>query len=198
MKESPFGLKPAPVRAPRRLRTDADLRALQRLMTHALVQPLTPDDDLAPELAARHAAKRKGGRGSVPREFRGGAQADMAAVAAEFIKPNDRLTSFERLQIYARSYWFRLIDCVYDDSPGLRAVLGEETFSALVRAYLAKYPSRSFSLRNLCARLPRFIAEEPRWTAPHTPLISRAMDVSLRIPMMCAPAHRTRITGPAL
>jgi hypothetical protein len=94
----------------------------------------------------------------------------MAAVAAEFIKPNDRLTAFERLQIYARSYWFRLIDCVYDDCPGLRAVLGEEKFSALVRAYLARCPSRSFTLRNLCARLPQFIAEEPRWTAPHTAL----------------------------
>ena len=45
----------------------------------------------------------------------------MAEVAAEFIKPNDRLTSFERLEIYNRMYWFRLIDCVRDDCPGLRA-----------------------------------------------------------------------------
>src|SRR6185369_2373836 len=58
----------------------------------------------------------------------------------------------------------------YDDSPGLRALLGEKKFSALVRAYLAKYPSRSFSLRNLCTRLPQFIREEPRCTAPRTAL----------------------------
>lgn len=136
-------------RAPKRLRPDADLRALQRLMLGAMLQPLTPDDDLAPR-------------------FRDGRA--MAEVAAGFIKPNDRLTSFERLQIYARCYWFRLIDCVHDDCPGLRAVLGEEKFSALVRAYLAKYPSRSFTLRNLCARLPQFIREEPRLTAPRTAL----------------------------
>ncbi len=28
---------------------------------------------------------------------------------AEFIKPNDRLRSFERLEIYNRQYWFRLL-----------------------------------------------------------------------------------------
>ncbi len=143
------GLKSPPRRAPKKLATDADLRALQRMMMHALVQPLTADDDLAPTW--------RDGR-------------PMAEVAAEFIKPNERLTAFERLQIYSRSYWFRLIDCVYDDSPGLRALLGEERFGVLVRAYLAKYPSRSFTLRNLSGRLAQFIREEPRWTQPRTAL----------------------------
>jgi len=125
------------------------LRALQRLMLQTLVQPLTADDELAP--------RGRNGRA-------------MADVAAEFIKPNDRLTSFERLQIYARCYWFRLIDSVYEDSPGLLALLGDGRFNALVRAYLAKYPSRSFTLRDLCARLPQFIREHPAWTAPDTAL----------------------------
>jgi len=31
-------------------------------------------------------------------------------VAAEFIKPNDRLTSFRAHRLYNRQYWFRLID----------------------------------------------------------------------------------------
>lgn len=145
----PVGLKSPPRHAPKRLTTDADLRGLQRMMLHALTMPLTTDDDLAP----------------VWRDGR-----PMAEVAAEFIKPNDRLTAFERLQIYSRGYWFRLIDCVYDDAPGLRALLGEERFSALVRGYLAKYPSRSFTLRNLTSRLAQFIREEPRWTRPRTAL----------------------------
>ncbi len=138
---TPFGLKPAPRHAPTSLATDTDLRSLQRLMLHALVQPLQPNDDLQP----------------LWRDGR-----PMAEVVAEFIKPNDRLTALERLQIYSRSYWFRLIDCIYDDAPGLRALLGEKKFSALVRAYLAKYPSRSFTLRNLASRLAQFIQEEPR------------------------------------
>jgi len=71
---------------------------------------------------------------------------------------------------HGRSYWYRLIDCVYEDCPGLRALLGEKKCAALVRGYLAKYPSRSFTLRNLCSRLPQFIREEPRWTSPRTAL----------------------------
>jgi hypothetical protein len=98
-----------------------------------------------------------------------------ADVAADLIKPNSRLTALERLEIYHRMYWYRLLDCVADDSPGLASLLGEDRFDRLVRAYLAKYPSRSFTLRNLCSRLPRFIREEPRWTAPQTAL---AFDVA--------------------
>ncbi len=145
---APVGMKPPATHAPRRLRTTADLRTLQRLMTHALALPLTADDELQPR-------------------WRGRA---MAEVAAEFIKPNDRLTSFERLQIYARCYWFRLLEGMQQDCLALRALLGEARFTALSNAYLAKYPSRSFTMRNLCARLPQFIREEPRWTAPDTKL----------------------------
>jgi hypothetical protein len=118
-------------------------------MTHALVRPLTVTDGLQ--------EKWIDGR-------------PMAEVAAEFIKPNERLTAFDRLQLYNRMYWFRLIDCVYDDNPGLQALLGEKKFARFVRAFLAKYPSRSFTLRNLCSRLEQFVHEEPSWTAPHTAL----------------------------
>ncbi len=123
-------------------------------MTNALVRPLTADDGLQERWID--------GR-------------PMGEVVAEFIKPNDRLTAFERLEIYNRMYWFRLIDCVTEDSPGLRALLGERKFGRLVRAYLTRYPSRSFTLRNLCERLVGFIREEPRWTAPHTAL---ALDIA--------------------
>ena len=58
-------------------------------------------------------------------------------------KPNDRLSSFERLEIYNRVYWFRVLDCLYDDYPGLRAIVGERRFLKLATAYLAKYPSAS-------------------------------------------------------
>jgi len=150
---SPGGLQPPPRRAPRRLQTTGDLRVLQRLMAHALVRPLAPKHRQPPWIDGR----------------------PMEEVAAEFIRPNDRLTALERLEIYHRMYWFRLIDCATDDCPGLRSVLGARRFERLVRAYLAKYPSRSFTLRNLCSRLPQFIAEEPRWTAPHTAL---AFDVA--------------------
>ena len=93
-----------------------------------------------------------------------------SAVAAEIAKPNDRLTSFERLEIYNRMYWFRVLDSLYDDCPGLRAVLGDGKFIRLAEAYLVKYPSGSFTLRNLPSRLAKFIRADPRYTKPHTAL----------------------------
>jgi hypothetical protein len=146
---SPVGLKSPPKHAPKKLRTDADLLALQRMMTRALVTPLTDADDLAP--------RWHDGR-------------PMAEVVEEFIKPNARLTASERLRIYSISYWYRLIEAVGDDAPGLRGLLGEQKFDRLVRAYLAKYPSQSFTLRNLSSRLAQFIRETPRLTAPDTGL----------------------------
>src|SRR5436190_5310164 len=149
-KALPVGLKPPARHAPRQLRSTADLRTLQRLMTATIIQPLVGAND------------------DLPKRWRDGRS--MAAVAEEFIKPNDRLSSLERLQIYARCYWYRVIQAVYDDCPGLVALLGEKRFIALTEAFLAKYPSRSHSLRNICARLPQFIREAPRWTAPDTAL----------------------------
>ena len=134
---------------PARPDSPSALRSFQRLMKDAVVRPLAPG----------HRMQRRWTDGR-----------PMATVAAEFIKPNDRLTSFDRLEIYNRMYWFRIIDCFYDDCPGLRAALGERKFSRLAVAYLAKNPSRSFTLRNLCSRLEAFIRAEPRWTAPRTAL----------------------------
>ncbi len=94
----------------------------------------------------------------------------MSSVAEGFIKPNDRLSSFERLEIYNRVYWFRVLDCLYDDYPGLRAIVGEKKFMKLATAYLAKYPSASFTLRNLGQRLEKFLREEPKWIAPNEDL----------------------------
>src|SRR5678816_3176842 len=55
-------------------------------------------------------------------------QRDSAAVAARIIKPNDRLDSFERLQIYNQQYWWRLLGNFGEDFHGLRAVIGQRKF----------------------------------------------------------------------
>jgi hypothetical protein len=89
---------------------------------------------------------------------------------AEYIKPNDRLTSVERLEIYSRSYWFRILDSLYDDFPGLRAVLGQRVFHRLSRAYLADCPSRSFTLRNLGSRLGDWLQGNPQYAGSRSGL----------------------------
>jgi hypothetical protein len=130
------------------------LRDLQRVMARAMFLPLTARNGMQP----RWTDGRK-----------------MEDVVSEFIKPNDRLTSFERWEIYTRSYWFRILDCFYDDFPGLRAVTGPRAFIKLAEAYLAKYPSASFTLRNLGNRLEKFLREEPQWTGKNSDL---ALDVA--------------------
>lgn len=83
------------------------------------------------------------------------------AAPVEYIKPNDRLTSLERLEIYSRSYWYRLLDSLYEDFPGLRAVLGQRAFERLSKAYLTERPSASWTLRNLGSRLEGWLRENP-------------------------------------
>ncbi len=41
----------------------------------------------------------------------------MTAVAESFIAPNSRLTAFERLEIYNRQYWFRVLGALAEDFP---------------------------------------------------------------------------------
>lgn len=84
-------------------------------------------------------------------------------VVSQFVKPNDRLSSFERLEIYNRQYWFRILDSFYEDYPGLRAVLGDSVFLRMAETYLTRFPSRSWTMRNLGSGLVRFLTREPHW-----------------------------------
>ncbi len=87
--------------------------------------------------------------------------ASVGAIAASYISPNPRLSSFERLEIYNRQYWFRLISAVSEDYPTLNAVLGPKRFDALILAYLHENPSTSWTLRDLGAKLPDFLEAHP-------------------------------------
>jgi hypothetical protein len=125
------------------------LRAIQRQFATGIMRPLTADHQMQPKWVDGKSARK--------------------AVAA-FIKPNDRLSSFDRLEIYNKQYWFRLIDCLYEDFPGLRTVMGERRFYDLSVAYLTKYPSNTYALRDLGNRLEKFLAREPQWMEPHPKL----------------------------
>jgi hypothetical protein len=84
-----------------------------------------------------------------------------SAEAGAFIKRNDRLTSLERLEIYRRSYWQRVLDSLTDDFPGLGAVLGPRAFARLAQAYLSDSPSQSFTMRDLGSRLGEWLRDHP-------------------------------------
>jgi Putative DNA-binding domain len=130
------------------------LRALQRTMARAVMQPLTRTERMqntAPD-----------GK-------------PMRAYAARFIKPNDRLTSFERLEIYNRQYWFRVLSSMIEDFPGLRTVLGARRFEEMSKAYLTDCPSSSFTLRNLGARLEPWLRKHAKWAGDRQDL---ALDIT--------------------
>ena len=118
------------------------LMELQRRMARAVMQPITRDEKM-----------RQRNADGVP----------MEQEAAAFIKPNDRLSSFERLEIYNRQYWFRLFTSFEEDFPGVQAVVGKKKFEALMRAYLANCPSTSFSLRNLGSKLEAWLRSHKEW-----------------------------------
>src|SRR5271168_470389 len=80
-------------------------------------------------------------------------------LANSYIKPNELLSSFHRLEIYNRQYWFRVIGAAAEDFSALNAVLGEKVFNRLVLAYLRENPSTSFTLRNLGSKLPQWLEE---------------------------------------
>lgn len=84
-------------------------------------------------------------------------------IVERIIKPNDRLTSVERLEIYNRAYWFRILASLAEDFQGLCAVIGQRSFDRLLTAYLSELPSESFTLRNLGARLETWLREHPKF-----------------------------------
>jgi len=82
----------------------------------------------------------------------------MQSIAESFIAPNSRLTAFERLEIYNRQYWFRVLSALAEDFAALNAVIGSRAFDRLSIDYLSAHPSRSFTLRNLGSQLPEWLA----------------------------------------
>jgi hypothetical protein len=118
------------------------LAQIQREMARAVMMPLTPDEDMRRESLE--------GR-------------SMEQVAASFIAPNSKLSPFERLEIYNRQYWFRVLGALAEDFPALRSVIGVRAFEAMSVAYLSEHPSRSFSLRNLGSHLAEWLGKNPHF-----------------------------------
>ena len=126
-----------------------NLFEIQHSMLEAVMQPLSAEEQMQPYTPDGKS---------------------MHEVAAQFIKPNDRLSSFERLEIYNRQYWFRVLASLEEDFPGLRAIIGPRRFEALCKAYLADCPSASFTLRNLGARLKSWLRSHREYIQPRVGL----------------------------
>jgi hypothetical protein len=114
------------------------LLEFQRTLARAVMQPLTARDNM----------RRRNGDGIA------------------LVKPNSRLTAFERLEIYNRSYWSRVLDAFSEDFPGVRTLVGTRAFDRLRRAYLVECPSESFTMRDLGRHLVQWIEKHPAYAGP--------------------------------
>jgi hypothetical protein len=119
-----------------------NLQQIQRAVFEVIRQPLTESQGIRPRLPDGRSTRK---------------------VAEALIKPNDRLTSRERLEIYNQQYWFRILDSLTEDFPGLRSLIGQRKFEKLAIAYLTECPSESFNLRNLGSRLEAWLRQHPEF-----------------------------------
>lgn len=121
-----------------------NLEQLQRAVFEVTRQPLTPSEGMRFRLPDGRSTRQ---------------------IAEAIIKSNDRMTSFERLQIYNQQYWFRILAALSEDFLGLRSIIGERKFEKLAIAYLNDCPSESFTLRNLGSRLEFWLRKHPEYVA---------------------------------
>jgi hypothetical protein len=99
------------------------------------------------------------------RQPRALASAPTARSLEEIVRGNERLTPIEQLDIYREQFWLRHVDVLRDDFASIERLVGGEAFEELARAYLAARPSASFTLRDLGAELPAFVADTAPWAA---------------------------------
>ncbi len=128
-----------------------NLLSLQRNFMAAIREPVFGGSRELTALPARD--------GEVSPEFFAHAENEIVST------PN--LEARERLELYHRQYWFRLLDSIDEDFPALKRLLGKEYFWRLIEAYLELVPSRSFTLRHLGSGLADFLRVNPGLAGGH-------------------------------
>jgi hypothetical protein len=68
------------------------------------------------------------------------------------------LTTVERLDIYNRSYFARLLECLREEYSVLAFALGSDLFDAFAVGYLQTHPSSSYTLNKLGDSFPEYLA----------------------------------------
>ncbi|CAN5858287.1 hypothetical protein BH23PLA1_BH23PLA1_03260 [soil metagenome] len=63
----------------------------------------------------------------------------------------------DRLEVYARAYYTRLLECLRAEYPILARAIGEDLFDEFAVDYLQHYPSRSYTLNRLGADFPHHL-----------------------------------------
>lgn len=75
----------------------------------------------------------------------------------QMIDASEKLSAPEKIGIYARGYFYRLLECMRAEFPALRELTGDELFETFVRSYLANVPSKTPDLFDLSKDFPAFL-----------------------------------------
>ncbi len=82
----------------------------------------------------------------------------MVDEAKDFILPNAKLSSAQRIQIYNQQYWWRLLSILHQNFPALTRLFGYSDFNHTIgMPFLTDYPSRHWSLAQLGNQLSHWI-----------------------------------------
>jgi hypothetical protein len=74
------------------------------------------------------------------------------------ILPSRKLSAIERLEIYHRAYFARLLEVLRAEYSVLCRALGKELFDAFAAGFLQTHPPESYTLGDLGRRFPGFLA----------------------------------------
>ena len=76
------------------------------------------------------------------------------------VRGNARESAETMFGVYSNGYWTRLSEALGNDFPGLKALLGDQAFDRMARAYIAMHPSEQPSIRWAGRKLAEFLARE--------------------------------------
>jgi hypothetical protein len=77
----------------------------------------------------------------------------------DVVTPSRRLAAADRLAIYRRAYFARLLDCLKAEYPAVLHAAGDEAFAGLAAGYLRSHPSTSYTLAMLGHRFADYLQQ---------------------------------------
>jgi hypothetical protein len=119
-----------------------ELPRLQRWMQEVVVHPGTVEEAIESDQATREVS---------------------SDLLEEVVLPSHSMTSVERIGVYHGMYLMRMEEALETDYPVIRYHLGDHQFSHLVREYVQRHPSTSYTLNRLGDHLPQFFLDESDW-----------------------------------
>lgn len=81
---------------------------------------------------------------------------EMAVACGAFVTGSATMSPAEQVDVYRQQFWLRHRASLEEDYPGLLHIVGEAIFDRFVRDYLAAFPPKTPSLRDLGADIVTF------------------------------------------